>query len=337
VKEPRVAALLEVRNLTTRFRTGDGVVTAVDGISFSVAQGETVAIVGESGSGKSVSMLSVQRLLPPHGARVEAGEVWFDGQDLLRLDRAAMRAINGRKIGMIFQDPMSSLNPVLTIGFQIGEALREHRGLDRAAARARTIGLLRLVGIPRAETRLDDYPHQFSGGMRQRAMIAMALSCDPALLIADEPTTALDVTIQAQIIRLMKRLKTELGMSLIWITHDLGVVARLADRVLVMYAGRIVEEAAVRSFYAAPRHPYSRGLLGSLPDLDADIDRTLQPIPGQPPDLSRLGDGCAFAPRCAFAVDRCLREIPPLVGSAKDPRMRVACWRADEIGGAHAH
>jgi oligopeptide transport system ATP-binding protein len=312
------------------------VVNAVNGISFTVEAGETLAIVGESGSGKSVSMLSVQRLLPPGGARVEAGEVWFQGQDLLQLDRTAMRSVNGGRIGMIFQDPMSSLNPVLTVDFQIGEALREHKNLGPRAARARTVELLKLVGIPHAETRLDDYPHQFSGGMRQRAMIAMALSCDPALLIADEPTTALDVTIQAQIIRLMKRLRAEFGMSLIWITHDLGVVAKLADRVIVMYAGGIVEEAGVRAFYAAPRHPYSMGLLASLPKLDGDADQVLKPIPGQPPDLARLQPGCAFAPRCGFVVERCRRETPPLRPSGFDPRARVACWRADEIGAAHA-
>jgi oligopeptide transport system ATP-binding protein len=332
-----MAPLLDVRNLHTRFRTAEGVIHAVDGVSFTVEQGETVAIVGESGSGKSVSMLSIQRLLPPNSGKVEQGEVWFQGKELLRLERSEMRKINGAGIGMIFQDPMSSLNPVLSIGFQICEALREHQGLDRSAARDRAVELLSRVGIPRPETRLAHYPHQFSGGMRQRVMIAMALSCNPVLLIADEPTTALDVTIQAQILRLMKKLRGELGMSMIWISHDLGVVARIADRVIVMYAGRIVEEAGVQAFYTAPRHPYSKGLLASLPRFDDDVSRPLKPIPGQPPNLASRRNGCAFAPRCSLAQDRCRSDTPPLVALGADTRQRVACWRADEVGAGDVH
>jgi oligopeptide transport system ATP-binding protein len=324
--------LLDVRNLHTRFRTSEGVIQAVDGISFTVEAGETVAIVGESGSGKSVSMLSVQRLLPPNGGRVEEGEVWFRGKDLLRLDRKAMRKINGAGIGMIFQDPMSSLNPLLSVGFQIAEALREHLDIGRKEAMTRVVELLERVGIPQPQTRIGDYPHQFSGGMRQRVMIAMALSCSPALLVADEPTTALDVTIQAQILRLMKQLRAELDMSLIWISHDLGVVAKLADRVIVMYAGRIVEEADVHTFYRSPRHPYSKGLLDSLPRFDDEVLRPLRPIPGQPPNLAHRSPGCAFAPRCSIVQERCRAEAPPLVVAGADARMRVACWRADEAG-----
>jgi oligopeptide transport system ATP-binding protein len=332
-----MAPLLDVRNLITRFRTSEGVIHAVDGVSFTVEKGETVAIVGESGSGKSVSMLSIQGLLPPNSGKVEQGEVWFQGKDLLRLDRSEMRKINGAGIGMIFQDPMSSLNPVLSVGFQICEALRAHQGLDRRAARNRAVDLLSQVGIPRPESRLADYPHQFSGGMRQRVMIAIALSCNPLLLIADEPTTALDVTIQAQILRLMKQLRSALGMSIIWISHDLGVVARIADRVIVMYAGRIVEEAGVQAFYTAPRHPYSKGLLASLPRFDDDVSKPLKPIPGQPPNLASRRGGCAFAPRCSLAQDRCRSDAPPLVASGMDSRQRIACWRADEIGAGDAH
>ncbi|WP_229428793.1 ABC transporter ATP-binding protein [Microvirga pudoricolor] len=330
-----MSALLDVRDLHTRFRTPSSVINAVNGVSFSVQPGETLAIVGESGSGKSVSMLSIQGLLPPHGGAVEGGKALFQGIDLLQLDKKEMRKINGAKIGMIFQDPMSSLNPVLTIGYQISEALREHEMLSRGEARRRAIDLLRLVGIPMAENRLNDYPHQFSGGMRQRAMIAMALSCNPALLIADEPTTALDVTIQAQILRLVRRLRAERGMALIWITHDLGVVSRIADRVMVMYAGSVVEEAGVLDFYATPRHPYSRGLLSSLPRLDDNVGEQLRPISGQPPDLSKLKAGCPFAPRCPYTIERCVRETPSLVPTGSDPRARVACWRANEIGAYH--
>ncbi len=249
---------LEVRNLTTRFNTPEGVVNAVSDVSFSVMNGETVAIVGESGSGKSVTMLSIQGLLPAHSGRIEAGQVLFDGRDLLTLTRKEMRSVNGSRIGMIFQDPMSSLNPVLPVGFQIGESMRRHLGLSADEARERSIELATLVGISAPEQRLNDYPHQFSGGMRQRVMIAMALACSPRLLIADEPTTALDVTIQAQILRLVRRLKATFDMSLIWITHDLGVVAKLADRVIVMYAGRVVEEADVRDFYREPSIPIRR-------------------------------------------------------------------------------
>lgn len=323
-----MTALLEVRGLTTRFHTSEGVVHAVSDVSFEVRQGETLAIVGESGSGKSVTMLSILRLLPEPPARIEAGEVRFRGQDLLALDRGAMRRLRGSAIGMVFQDPMSSLNPTMTIGEQVAETLRVHEGLEARAARQRSVELLRMVGIPAPESRVNEYPHRFSGGMRQRAMIAMALAARPSLLIADEPTTALDVTVQAQLLRLVKRLRAELGMSVVWITHDLGVVARLAERVVVMYAGRVVEEASVRTFYRRPCHPYSRGLLESLPR--PGIAEALVPIGGQPPDLLRLGKGCAFAPRCTMALARCTQEAPPLAASGDDPRDRVACWRAGE-------
>ncbi|SFZ85586.1 oligopeptide transport system ATP-binding protein [Devosia enhydra] len=332
------ASLLEVRNLCTRFDTAEGTVHAVNGISYRVEPGETIAVVGESGSGKSVSMMSMLGLLPSPPARIAGGEVLFKGQDLLKLDRKAMRKLNGNEIGMIFQDPMSSLNPVLTVGFQIGEAVRVHQKLDREAARKRAEELLGLVGIPDPARRLKQFPHQFSGGMRQRVMIAMALACEPALLIADEPTTALDVTIQAQILRLVKRLRQKMGMSVIWITHDLGVVARLAERVVVMYAGTIVEDAAVSQFYARPRHPYSMGLLGSLPRLDAGPGSKLQAIGGQPPNLVRPPVGCAFAPRCRYALPLCREAPPPLEQVGPTDRDRVACWRKDEIEGApHVH
>ena len=328
-----MAPLLEIKDLRTRFDTPEGVVNAVNGISYWVEPGETVAVVGESGSGKSVSMMSVLRLLPSPPARIESGEVLFKGRDLLKLSKKEMRSINGADIGMVFQDPMSSLNPVLTVGYQVRETVRVHEGVSVEIAKARALDLLNLVGIPEAERRLGNYPHQFSGGMRQRVMIAMALACRPSLLIADEPTTALDVTIQAQILRLVKRLKQKLGMSVIWITHDLGVVARLAERVVVMYAGTIVEDAPVASFYVRPRHPYSIGLLASLPRLDADTSQKLHAIGGQPPSLTRLPPGCPFAPRCSFAVDKCRTEAPPLEALNDNGRDRVACWRKDEIVG----
>jgi oligopeptide transport system ATP-binding protein len=303
-----------------------------------VESGETIAIVGESGSGKSVSMLSILRLLPEPSARVESGEVIFKGKDLLTLSPAEMRRINGAEIGMVFQDPLSSLNPVLSVGFQIKEAIKAHRSLSEQAARSETIELLRLVGIPEPENRLNDFPHQFSGGMRQRVMIAMAVSCSPSLLIADEPTTALDVTIQAQILRLIARLKAEIGMSVIWITHDLGVVARVAQRVVVMYAGRIVEDAPVMQFYSRPRHPYSIGLLQSLPRLDTDPSAELGAIGGQPPSLLDDLIGCPFAPRCGFAEARCLAEAPRLETVGDNDRDRVACWRKDDVlASTHPH
>jgi oligopeptide transport system ATP-binding protein len=319
-----MAKLLEVKNLKTQFFTQDGVVHAVNGISYTVDAGETVAIVGESGSGKSVGVMSLIRLIPSPPGKVVDGEVWFDGQDLLTLSEEELRHIRGNRIAMIFQDPMTSLNPVLTIGRQITEALELHLNMNKDQARKRAVQLLEMVGIPGAEARLDDYPHQFSGGMRQRVMIAMGLSCDPQLLIADEPTTALDVTIQAQIVDLVNRLKDELGMAVIWITHDLGVVAGMAERVVVMYSGFIVEEAMVDDLYANPRHPYTLGLLRSIPRLDLGRQKRLIPIEGLPPDLLEAPTHCPFAPRCAFAMDKCWEENPPLETVGTDHI--AACW-----------
>ena len=316
--------LLEVEELKTQFFTQDGVVKAVDGVSFYVNEGETLGIVGESGCGKSVSVLSVMRLIPQPPGKIVDGEVRFDGDNLLKMSDSEIRRVRGNKIAMIFQDPMTSLNPVLTIGRQIGEALELHMGMNKEEARKRSAELLSMVGIPEAHMRLDDYPHQFSGGMRQRAMIAMGLACNPRLLIADEPTTALDVTIQAQIVDLVKRLRDEIGMSIIWITHDLGVVAGLADRMMVMYAGHIVEEAPVKEVYSDPRHPYTIGLLGSLPRLDEVRLERLTSIEGLPPDLIALPPGCPFEPRCVYAVDKC-REVRPELEPV-GPRHRIACW-----------
>jgi len=316
--------LLDVRNLEVRFFTRDGVVDAVNGVAFRLPEGEALGIVGESGSGKSVTMLSILRLIPQPPGRITKGEVLFQGVDLLKLDEADIRRIRGSKIAMVFQDPMTSLNPVLTIGRQITEVLETHLNMSPHEARQRAIELLQMVGIPNAAERLNDYPHQFSGGMRQRVMIAMALACHPQILIADEPTTALDVTIQAQIIDLVKRLRDELGMAIIWITHDLGVVAGLAHRVAVMYAGYIVEEAPVLELYHNPRHPYTLGLLGSLPRLDRRERRRLVSIDGMPPDLLELPSGCPFAPRCPYAFDRCWEENPRLEEIA--PNHRMACW-----------
>ena len=319
-----MAKLLEVKNLKTQFFTQDGVVHAVNGISYDVNAGETVAIVGESGSGKSVGVMSLIRLIPQPPGKIVDGEVWFDGQDLLKLSEDELRAIRGNRIAMIFQDPMTSLNPVLTIGRQITESLELHLNMNREQSRKRAVQLLEMVGIPGAGARLDDYPHQFSGGMRQRVMIAMGLSCDPQLLIADEPTTALDVTIQAQIVDLVGRLKNELGMAIIWITHDLGVVAGMAERVIVMYSGFIVEEASVGELYAQPRHPYTLGLLRSIPRLDLGDQKRLVPIDGLPPDLLEAPSNCPFAPRCAFAIDKCREENPVLESVGSDHR--AACW-----------
>ena len=323
-----MSRLLEVKGLETRFFTQDGVVQAVNGISYHLDEGETLAIVGESGCGKSVGVMSLMRLIPRPPGRVTGGEVWFgtgdDRKDLLKLSDDEIRQVRGNRIAMIFQDPMTSLNPVLTIGFQISEALMLHMGMDKAAARKRSVELLELVGIPRAADRLDDYPHQFSGGMRQRVMIAMGLSCNPQLLIADEPTTALDVTIQAQIADLVKRLRDDIGMAIIWITHDLGVVAGLAHRVVVMYAGFIVEEAAVKELYGNPRHPYTIGLLGSLPRLDASRSHRLTSIEGLPPDLIDLPKGCPFYARCYARTERCATENPRL--EPIGPGHKVACW-----------
>ncbi|GAC1534756.1 MAG: ABC transporter ATP-binding protein [Herpetosiphon sp.] len=315
--------LLEVRNLSTHFNTQDGVVKAVDNVSFYVDKGETLGIVGESGSGKSVTSLSIMRLIPTPPGRIVSGEVLFDGDDLIRYSEDEMRHIRGKEIAMIFQDPMTSLNPVLTIGRQLTETLELHLKMSRGEARRRAVELLALVGIPSPQKRLDDYPHQFSGGMRQRVMIAMGLSCNPDLLIADEPTTALDVTIQAQILELIKKLQAELGMGLIIITHDLGVVARMADRVNVMYAGRIIEDGPTDKIFADPRMPYTIGLLQSIPRLDEVRGQRLNPIRGLPPDLINLPAVCPFAPRCDFVQDICYQQVPPL--RPVEANQRAAC------------
>jgi oligopeptide transport system ATP-binding protein len=305
--------LLVVKNLETQFKTQDGIVKAVNNVSFHVDRGETLGIVGESGSGKSVTSLSIMRLIPNPPGRIVGGQIIFDGENLLDYTEEEMRHIRGNRIAMIFQDPMTSLNPVLTIGRQITESLELHMKLTPREARNRAVELLQMVGIPGAERRLDDYPHQFSGGMRQRVMIAMALSCNPELLIADEPTTALDVTIQAQILELIQRLQHELGTAVIIITHDLGVVAGMADRVIVMYAGRVVEEGPTEEIFARPRMPYTIGLLRSIPRLDEEEGRTLTPIRGLPPDLINLPQICPFSPRCDYFIPgTCDQQVPPL-------------------------
>jgi oligopeptide transport system ATP-binding protein len=319
-----MAVLLQVKDLKTEFRTQDGIVHAVNGISFDLAEGDTLGIVGESGCGKSVSMLSVMRLIPQPPGRIAGGEILFQGSDLLKLGDEEMRKVRGNKIAMIFQDPMTSLNPVLTISQQIGEALELHLGMTKEQARKRSVELLEMVKIPEARGRIDDYPHQFSGGMRQRVMIAMALSCNPQLLIADEPTTALDVTIQAQIVDIVKELRRDLGMAIIWITHDLGIVAGLVDRVQVMYAGYVVERAEVHEFYANPSHPYSLGLLHSLPRLDARQREKLTPIEGRPPDLVAMPQGCPFFDRCAYGEEK-LCSVNPHLREIK-PGHEIACW-----------
>jgi oligopeptide/dipeptide ABC transporter ATP-binding protein len=320
--------LLDVRDLRTEFRTSTGVVRAVDGVTFDVRAGETLALVGESGCGKSVTALSVMRLIPVPPGRIAGGQVLFDGRDLLALPDRELRRVRGKDIGMVFQEPMTSLNPVLTIGRQVTEPLEHHLGMRPAEARARATELLATVGIPEPTRRLGQYPHEFSGGMRQRVMIAIALSCRPRLVLADEPTTALDVTIQAQILELLRQLSREFGVAMVMITHNLGVVARYADRVNVMYAGRVVERGAAAEIYARPRHPYTLGLLRSVPRLDRPRRARLDPISGQPPDLARLGPGCPFRPRCAFAVERC-HEMPPL--AEVEPGHLSACWRAHEL------
>ncbi|MFM8559324.1 MAG: ABC transporter ATP-binding protein [bacterium] len=320
--------LLEVRDLQTHFFTDDGLVRAVDGVSYALAPGETLAVVGESGSGKSVTSLSIQRLVPDPPGRIVGGSIRFKGRELLTLSDSEMRAVRGKEISMIFQEPMTSLNPVHTCGDQIAEVVRLHEGLDRAAARERAIEMLRLVGIPAPEVRVDEFPHQMSGGMLQRVMIALALACRPALLIADEPTTALDVTIQAQILELLQRLRRELGMAVLLITHDLGVVAETADRVSVMYAGQVVEYSTVRETFRTPRHPYTAGLLASLPKLGEESDR-LRVIPGQVPDPARFPSGCRFHPRCPVALDRCRREAPELRDLGNGHLVR--CFRSEEI------
>jgi oligopeptide transport system ATP-binding protein len=304
--------ILQVKNLTTRFRTERGMVTAVDNVSFDVGAGETLAIVGESGSGKSITALSILRLIPNPPGRIESGEILFDGEDLLKMSDTKMRAIRGNRIAMIFQEPMSSMNPALTIGKQIAEPIRLHRGTPWKEALKQAEALLAKVQISDPASRVSAYPHQFSGGMRQRVMIAMALACEPQLIIADEPTTALDVTVQAQILDLLKDLATRSNSSLILITHDLGVVARYADRVAVMYGGRIVETASARDLYGRPRHPYTRGLMASVPRIDGDTSQRLVPIEGQPPDLAAMPPGCAFMPRCRQASEQCRTTRPAL-------------------------
>ncbi|MDX1688629.1 MAG: ABC transporter ATP-binding protein [Candidatus Promineifilaceae bacterium] len=325
-----MAPLLEVRNLVTRFYTEQGVVHAVNGISYELDEGESLGIVGESGSGKSVSVLSLMGLIPSPPGRVESGEVIFNGRDLLTLRQSEMRKVRGREVAMIFQDPMTSLNPVLTIGRQMTEGLKLHLGMNESQARNRAAEMLNLVGIPGAEDRLSDYPHQFSGGQRQRIMIAMALSTNPALLIADEPTTALDVTIQAQIVELVKQLQEKLGMAIIWITHDLGVVAGMVEQVAVMYAGYIVEQGSVWEIYKQPAHPYTLGLLQSLPKVDAKNQTRLASIKGLPPDLRQEFDSCPFAPRCPYVIDKCEEENPSLLPTDV-PERRAACWRWDTV------
>jgi peptide/nickel transport system ATP-binding protein len=318
-------ALLEVNDLRTHFRTDDGIVKAVDGVSFNVEKGQVLGIVGESGSGKSVSCLTIMGLNPKRSAIV-SGEAMFKGENLLTSSPRRLREIRGNDIAMIFQDPMTSLNPVHTIGKQLVEAVMLHRDVTKKQARSRALELLKAVGIPKAELRIDDYPHQFSGGMRQRVMIAMALINDPDLLIADEPTTALDVTTQAQILALMKRLQQEFDSAIIMITHDLGVVAEIADEVLVMYAANVVERGPVRQIFNGPHHPYTWGLLGSLPRLDADPNHRLVQIPGQPPSLLRPPAGCRFHPRCPYVMDVCRTKFPDLAPVPLEPQHLQRCW-----------
>ncbi len=316
-------SILRVEDLETRFKTPDGTVFAVNGVSFDLKEGETLGVVGESGCGKSVTMLSLMQLIPTPPGEIANGKAFFHDNDLLTLKPDEIRDVRGSQIGMVFQDPMTSLNPVLTIGKQVSEPLMLHLKMNKKEAEQRVVELLRLVGIPEADKRLSQYPHQFSGGMRQRVMIAMALACNPQILIADEPTTALDVTIQAQIIDLVKRLREELGMSIIWITHDLGIIAGLAHRVVVMYGGFIVEEASVKELYANPKHPYTLGLLGSLPRLDSDEYKRLHDIPGLPPVLMEKPAACPFSPRCPYVFEKC-KQNPPLMEISVNHR--AACW-----------
>jgi oligopeptide/dipeptide ABC transporter ATP-binding protein len=325
-----MAKLLEIENLRTQFFTSGGVVHAVDDVSYDINEGEAVALVGESGCGKSVSALSVLRLIPWPPGRIVGGSIRFMGRDLLKLSDSEIRKVRGHQIAMVFQEPMTSLNPVLTIGLQLTETLQIHLGMTIEQAEKRAVELLRMVGIADAERRLQQYPHHFSGGMRQRVMIALALSCEPKLIIADEPTTALDVTIQAQILQLMKDLSNRMGVALMIITHNLGVVARYADRVNVMYAGKIVEEGTAEQIYHNPKHPYTIGLLASVPRMDRHRGKRLVPIEGQPPDLTKLDNGCAYRPRCRWAFDKCAQEIPPLehVGDGQ----MSACFRKHELG-----
>ncbi|MFW5823997.1 MAG: ABC transporter ATP-binding protein [Marinobacter sp.] len=316
--------LLQVRNLNTRFRQDGKAVNAVDGVSFDVRKGETLAIVGESGSGKSVTAMSLLRLIPSPPGEITDGEVLFDGRDVLAMNDEQIRQLRGSDIAMIFQEPMTSLNPVLTVGRQLSEAMQAHHKVDRKSLRARCVELLRKVRIPDPESRLKAYPHQLSGGMRQRVMIAMGLACDPKLIIADEPTTALDVTVQAQILELLKDLTRDNHASMILITHDLGVVARYAERINVMYAGRVVEQGTAREIFKSPRHPYTLGLMASIPRLDQPKGGRLIPITGQPPDLANLPGGCPFHPRCPYARAQCRQERPPLTKIGGEHWK--ACW-----------
>lgn len=330
------AAVLEIKDLKTYFKTPYGVVKAVNGIDIQVYEGETLGIVGESGCGKSVTSLSVMGLLPKPMAFIAGGEIRFDGRDLTKLKEREMRKLRGNEIAMIFQEPMTSLNPVFTIGQQLSEPLRQHTNLNKGQIRAKIIEMLKLVGIPRAEQIIDEYPHQLSGGMRQRVMISLAMLCEPKLLIADEPTTALDVTIQAQILELMKELREKQNMSMILITHDLGVVAEMCDRVVVMYAGQVVESADIRSIFNEPKHPYTQGLLASLPKMN-ERKTELSSIPGSVPRPDHLPKGCAFAPRCSSVFDKCLKERPPLkqIGN-----QQCRCWLYHELeqeGTAHVN
>jgi oligopeptide/dipeptide ABC transporter ATP-binding protein len=324
-----VAKLLEIENLQTQFFTGDGIVRAVDGISYDVNEGETIAIVGESGCGKSVGALSILRLIPDPPGRVVGGSIRFEGRDLLQLSDEEIRNVRGKDIAMVFQEPMTSLNPVLTIGRQLTETLQQHLNMDREQANARATELLGMVGISDPDRRLKQYPHHLSGGMRQRVMIAMALCCEPKLIIADEPTTALDVTIQAQILELMKDLTRRLGVALIVITHNLGIVARYADRVNVMYAGRIIESGTADEIYHNPRHPYTLALLKSVPRMDQPRRGKLDPVQGQPPDLTRETKDCSFRPRCNFAIERC--TLAPDLKRVGAEGHIAACWQAERV------
>jgi oligopeptide transport system ATP-binding protein len=325
------APLLRVAGLRVEFRTAAGVVTPVDGVGFDVAPGETLAILGESGSGKSVTAQAVMGLLPRPAGRVAGGSVVYDGVDLLTQPPAAVRRLRGPEMAMVFQDPLSSLNPVFRVGAQIGEMFRRHRGASRREAKAAAVDLMKRVGIPAAAKRVDDYPHQFSGGMRQRVMIAIAIALNPRLLIADEPTTALDVTVQAQVMALLASLQQEYGMAMVLITHDLGVVADVADRALLMYAGRVAETGGIREVYERPAHPYAAGLMASLPSATGDRDR-LTPIPGAPPNIAALPPGCPFHPRCPYAIERCTTEVPVLrTPAGTSPARAAACHRAEEV------
>jgi oligopeptide transport system ATP-binding protein len=326
--------LLEVKDLEVAFFTKDGVVRAVNKVSYSLEKGDTLGIVGESGSGKSVSLLVIMGLIPMPPGKIMGGQALFEGRDLLKLKRGEWGGIRGKNIAMIFQDPMTSLNPVMTVGDQIDEATMINLGLSQHEARKRTVEVLSQVGIPKAADRCKDFPHQFSGGMRQRVMIAMGISCHPQLLIADEPTTALDVTIQAQIIDLVKRLQKDLGMTVIWVTHDLGVVARLTKRIIVMYGGGVMESGPIKPVYADPRHPYTIGLLGSVPGAKVNRNSQLNFIPGSPPDMIRLPKGCPFAVRCSFRTDQCINERPGVVEFA--PGRQVACWNLEAVAQAQA-